>query len=120
MVGFPFAVPGATLCIIRQLERIISHRQPFPSKRLQGEIIFEAFLCLELPLIFIALREYFYISFQTLTNNIFIDYINQGHRFDIYETIGCQFAYYPTFAFFLLVVAPTFTIHLGNLTYGGA
>ena len=60
--------------------------------------IFEAVMCFLLPIVFMALRMFppppFKVRCFLVVMYILVDYIVQGHRFDIFEDIGCQAAIY--------------------------
>ncbi|KIJ47227.1 hypothetical protein M422DRAFT_28897 [Sphaerobolus stellatus SS14] len=76
--AFVYGVPGAALCIMIQLESIASTRaarMTIQDKRRRKMI--EVFMCFILPLLMIV-----------------IYYIDEGHRFDIYEGLGCYPTYY--------------------------
>ncbi|KAJ3568207.1 hypothetical protein NP233_g5865 [Leucocoprinus birnbaumii] len=80
MMGASVGVPASSLCINRQLYRIMTSSttsiSPNEKKR---RCIIDSLICVLLPLIYIALQ-----------------YVVQGHRFNIYEDIGCFPALYNT------------------------
>ncbi|KAF8960683.1 pheromone A receptor-domain-containing protein [Flammula alnicola] len=77
-VGASYALPIATLCICKHLEMVSSSRKvSFDNKDRQRRMIFEGVMCFFVPMIFMALH-----------------YIVQGHRYDIFENVGCQAAVY--------------------------
>ncbi|KIJ25317.1 hypothetical protein M422DRAFT_193606 [Sphaerobolus stellatus SS14] len=91
LVGFTFAVPLSALCICRQLEQVSSTRQTYISHTdKRRRMIFEAFLCFGVPMIFMGLH-----------------YIVQGHRYDLLEEFGCYpTSYFSLASVFLMWVPP--------------
>ncbi|KIJ47226.1 hypothetical protein M422DRAFT_164127, partial [Sphaerobolus stellatus SS14] len=90
---FVYGVPGAALCIMIQLESIASTRtasMTMEDKRRRKMV--ELFMCLILPLIMLP-----------------IYYIDQGHRYDLYEGLGCYPTYYGSWVSLIFVwLAPLF------------
>ncbi|KAL4061959.1 pheromone A receptor-domain-containing protein [Scleroderma yunnanense] len=86
MLGTSVAIPAASLCINRRLYKIARvHAVTITRAEKRRAILVDTLICVLFPLIFIALQ-----------------YVNQGHRFDIYEDVGCYpFIYNTIVAFFL-------------------
>ncbi|KAJ7323222.1 GPCR fungal pheromone mating factor [Mycena albidolilacea] len=103
IVGSNFALPAACLCICIHLEQVSSVRTvrvtPTDKKRRQ---IFEACMCLGLPVVFMAL-----------------DYVVQGHRFDIVEDYGCRPATYFSIASIFIIWVPPLVMATASLIFAG-
>ncbi|KAJ2928484.1 hypothetical protein H1R20_g8609, partial [Candolleomyces eurysporus] len=91
MMGSSVAIPASSLCINRRLYKIanvqavaVTHRDKYRA------ILVDTLICLVFPLMFVA-----------------VQYVVQGHRFDILEDVGCFPAIYNTIpAFFLGTIWP--------------
>ena len=66
-----------------------------------------------------GLREYYDICLHRLDLIMLIEYIVEGHRFDIYENIGCYPATYNVWPAYVLVAAWPITIGLTSAVYCG-
>ncbi|KAF9529291.1 pheromone A receptor-domain-containing protein [Crepidotus variabilis] len=95
-VALAIAIPAASLCINRRLYYISSVRSV---TRTQGEkirgIVIDLSIGLGLPILAIPLQ-----------------YIVEGHRFNIYEEIGCFPATYNTWPAYILVHTPPLLVSL--------
>ena len=82
-------------------------------------MIFEAVACFLIPLIFMALREFprLFLLFS-LFSTISIDYIVQGHRYDIIENLGCQAAMYISIPAIFIIWVPQLLFALITFIYG--
>ena len=84
-------------------------------------MIFEVVMCFLLPLVFMALRMFPASKVRySSCKCILVDYIVQGHRFDIFEDIGCQAAIYISIEAVFIIWIPqllffTFTFIFGAL-----
>ncbi|KAK0485444.1 pheromone A receptor-domain-containing protein [Armillaria luteobubalina] len=79
-IGASVAVPASCMCIQRRLYQIASVRTVSVTRaEKRSAILIDSLLCVLFPLCFIALQ-----------------YVVQGHRFNIYENIGCAPAIYNT------------------------
>ncbi|KAF8512955.1 STE3-domain-containing protein [Hysterangium stoloniferum] len=88
--GLTIAVPAAAMCILRHLEHIASARHVMTTRDdRRRRQIFEAVMCFGLPILLMALH-----------------YIVQGHRFDIFEDIGCMPTVYFSWAALFLIYLP--------------
>ena len=118
IVGANVALPIATMCICKHLELVSSNRQVrMDNKDRQRRIIFDGVMCFCLPLIFMALRMSFFCKRAwTYTS---VDYVVQGHRYDIIEDFGCQPAIYVSVAALFLVYIPPLIFSLATLVYAG-
>ncbi|KIK78557.1 hypothetical protein PAXRUDRAFT_834510 [Paxillus rubicundulus Ve08.2h10] len=85
-MGASVGIPAASLCINRRLYQIARiHAVTVTQAEKRRAILIDTLICVLLPLVFIALQ-----------------YVVQGHRFDIYEDVGCYpFIYNTIVAFFL-------------------
>ncbi|KAJ3794606.1 pheromone receptor [Lentinula aff. detonsa] len=98
------ALPAASFCIVRRLYGIAAIRRAsisYAEKR-RGVII-DSLICGLLPMIYLALRESLYIV--------------QGHRFNIYEDIGCMPALYNTIPTYFITFSWTLLFGLGSAIY---
>ncbi|KAH7882764.1 pheromone A receptor-domain-containing protein [Phlebopus sp. FC_14] len=86
MLGASVGIPAASLCINRRLYNIAKVQAVTITRaEKRRAILIDSLICVLFPLVFIALQ-----------------YIVQGHRFDIYEDVGCYpFIYNTIVAFFL-------------------
>ncbi|EGO28760.1 hypothetical protein SERLADRAFT_434660 [Serpula lacrymans var. lacrymans S7.9] len=91
MLGASVGIPAASLCINRRLYQISRvHAVTVTRSEKRRAILIDTLICVLFPLIFIALQ-----------------YIVQGHRFDIYEDVGCYpFIYNTALAFVLSDIWP--------------
>ncbi|ETW79706.1 putative B mating type protein [Heterobasidion irregulare TC 32-1] len=100
LLGVMIAVPGAFLCLCRRLERISSRDETRLKGNKQHTRVFEAFLCLFLPVVYMALHV-----------------IVQDHRFDIVEDFGCQPATFMSLPALIIVWLPPLVISVVALLY---
>lgn len=86
MLGASVGIPAASLCINRRLYNIAkTHAVALTDEGKRRAVLIDTLICVLLPMTVVALQ-----------------YIVQGHRFDIYEDIGCYpFIYNTLPAFFL-------------------
>lgn len=95
------AIPAATLCVTRKLERIASTRHVSRTpKDIQREHYFDFGMCLVLPFVYGVLSI-----------------VYQGHRFDIYEGLGCFQPVYLAWHWVALGVVPILAVSVSSLTY---
>ncbi|KIK52279.1 hypothetical protein GYMLUDRAFT_208084 [Collybiopsis luxurians FD-317 M1] len=87
-----FAIPLSSLCIIRRLYLVASSKLVLTRLERRRAIIIDTVLCLILPLVLLTLQ-----------------YISQGHRYDIWEEIGCKWHMYITLTGVLLCNLPIIT-----------
>ncbi|KAF5353484.1 hypothetical protein D9756_007950 [Leucocoprinus leucothites] len=85
MMGASVGIPASSLCINRRLYYIITSNSAISSNEKKRRVLMDSLICLLFPLVYIALQ-----------------YIVQGHRFDIYEDIGCFPALYNTLPLYFL------------------
>ncbi|TFY78496.1 hypothetical protein EWM64_g5516 [Hericium alpestre] len=86
-LGATVAIPAASLCINRRLYQIASIRAVSVSRgEKRRAILVDTLICVLFPIIFMVLA-----------------YVVQGHRFDIYEDIGCYPVILNTLASYFLV-----------------
>lgn len=107
-IGATMALPACCLCICIRLERISSVRQvsmAYGDKK--RRMISEALICWGVPMVYMALRTFALatrVLYVLLT--IFIDFVVQGHRFDIIENLGCRPATFSSLESILIVWVP--------------
>ncbi|KAF7421275.1 hypothetical protein PC9H_011797 [Pleurotus ostreatus] len=90
VVGASFALPICTMCVCKHLEMVSSNRKvKFDHNDKRRRVIFESVMCFVVPLVFMALH-----------------YIVQGHRYDIFQYIGCQATVYISVPAILLIWVP--------------
>ncbi|KAG6330459.1 hypothetical protein ID866_8630 [Astraeus odoratus] len=91
MLGASVGIPAASLCINRRLYQIAKvHAVTVTHAEKRRAVLIDTLICVLFPAIFVALQ-----------------YVNQGHRFDIYEDVGCYpFIYSTIVAFFLADIWP--------------
>ncbi|KAJ3567262.1 hypothetical protein NP233_g6477 [Leucocoprinus birnbaumii] len=101
MVGVNVAIPACSLCINRRLYHIASVRKVTISKaEKRRQIAVDLAIALGIPMIAMVLQ-----------------YITQGHRFDIYEDFGCLTATYATWVALVFVNIPPLLLGLCSGTY---
>jgi pheromone a factor receptor len=128
------------MCVCRYLAQVASPRSTIPdSSDKRRRVIFELLMCVGLPIIGMALRRSL-ISYLSGfgVDGLGVDYVVQGHRFDIFEDFGpipvCKFtsyaavripmilafqAIYVSVAALFLVYLPPLVLSLGTLVYAG-
>ncbi|OAX32935.1 STE3-domain-containing protein [Rhizopogon vinicolor AM-OR11-026] len=86
MLGASVGIPAASMCINRRLYYIAKvHAVTVTKAEKRRAILVDTLICVVFPLMFLALQ-----------------YVVQGHRFDIFEDVGCYpFIYNTLPAFFL-------------------
>ncbi|KAJ7622377.1 pheromone A receptor-domain-containing protein [Roridomyces roridus] len=95
-------IPAASLCINRRLYQIASVKTvsvTVADKR--RAVLIDTLICVVFPLVYIALQ-----------------YIVQGHRFNIYEQIGCAPALYNSVPFYFITLMWPPLIGITSATYG--
>jgi pheromone a factor receptor len=101
MVGANFAIPACSLCINRRLYHIASVTTVTVTKKEKmRSMLVDIAIGVGIPIIGMALQ-----------------YINQGHRFDIYEDIGCYPFNYNTPMYYGLQVVPLYIIGITSAVY---
>jgi pheromone a factor receptor len=59
LLGSNIALPAACLCLLRDLDEALSIREPAPSSHSKRDLrMFDATMCILLPIVYICLREY--------------------------------------------------------------
>lgn len=102
------------------MEAVSSSRKVhFDSADRRRRIIFESVLCFGVPLVFMALRKRITSRYPHIDTYDLTDYIVQGHRFDIFETTGCQAALYISVPAVMLMYFPPLFFSLITLIYAG-
>nr|AVI69657.1 pheromone receptor [Cyclocybe aegerita] len=101
IVGTAVAIPAASLCINRRLYHIASVRSVTITKaEKRRAIMVDLAIGLGLPVL-----------------EMILQYIPQGHRFNIFENIGCYPFTYDTWVAYLLVSFPPIAIGLVSAVY---
>ncbi|KAF9789535.1 putative fungal pheromoneG-protein-coupled receptor [Thelephora terrestris] len=87
MLGAAVGIPASSLCIMRRLHSIakVQAVSPTHKEKLRG-IIIDSLMCILFPIVYMVFA-----------------YIVQGHRFDIYEQVGCFPVIYNTLPAYFLV-----------------
>ncbi|KAH9476719.1 Pheromone B alpha 3 receptor [Psilocybe cubensis] len=94
IVGSAVAIPAASLCINRRLYHISSVRSVTISKaEKRRDVMVDLSIGLGIPLV-----------------EMILQYIVQGHRFNIYENVGCYPFTYNTWPAYVLVYCPPIVI----------
>ncbi|KAH7869343.1 pheromone receptor [Lentinula edodes] len=95
------ALPAASFCIVRRLYSIAAIRSAsitYAEKR--RAVVIDGFFCGLWPLVYVALQ-----------------YIVQGHRFNIYEDIGCMPALYNTIPTYFITFSWTILLGIASAVY---
>ncbi|EJU00450.1 STE-3-like pheromone receptor [Dacryopinax primogenitus] len=103
LIGSNVAFPAAAFSICRFLcdvARPNAKEQTIKTRRSRAFV--EIVLCWVQPIVVMALH-----------------YIVQGHRYDIYEYIGCQPTYYDTWAALFIINIPPLVFCFGTFVYAG-
>ncbi|KAF8628578.1 hypothetical protein AX17_005974 [Amanita inopinata Kibby_2008] len=101
VVGASYALPLSTLCICKHLELVSSSRKAsYDLNDKHRRIIFETVMCFGAPSVFMALH-----------------YVVQGHRFDIFEDLGCQATLYISVPAVFIVWLPQLLFSVITLIY---
>ncbi|KAF8890816.1 pheromone B alpha 1 receptor [Gymnopilus junonius] len=101
IVGSAIAIPAASLCINRRLYHISSVRSVTITKaEKRRDIMIDLMIGLGLPFLEMVLQ-----------------YIPQGHRFNIFEDVGCYPFTYNTWPAYILVYCPPIVIGLVSAVY---
>lgn len=101
-IGVSVAIPAASLCINRRLYHIASPTAVMKTKReKRRDIIVDLSICLGIPV-----------------TQMLLQYVVEGHRFDIFENFGCFPNTVVTQASFFLVYAWPLAIGCVSAVYG--
>ncbi|KAG2029751.1 pheromone A receptor-domain-containing protein [Suillus americanus] len=104
MLGASVGIPAASLCINRRLYNIAKvHAAALTDEAKRRAILIDTLICVLFPMIVVALQ-----------------YVVQGHRFDIYEDVGCYPFIYNTLPAFFLSDSWPIIIGLVSSVYCGA
>ncbi|KAI0270658.1 putative fungal pheromone GPCR, STE3-type [Gloeopeniophorella convolvens] len=102
MIGSSVAIPAASMCISRRLYCIATIRAVTVTRAEKlRNIIIDTFICIVLPFVCVALA-----------------YVVQGHRFNIFEDIGCFPATVNTALAYVLVYMWPLLLGLISAVYG--
>ncbi|KAH6907369.1 pheromone receptor Rcb2 B44 [Coprinopsis sp. MPI-PUGE-AT-0042] len=103
LLGASVGIPASSLCIVRRLYSIASV-QNVAIDRIQKRrsVIIDACICVLFPLVYIALQ-----------------YVVQGHRYDIFEDIGCYPALYNTALTYVISYIPPLALGVISFIYCG-
>ncbi|KAJ4468525.1 pheromone receptor [Lentinula aciculospora] len=113
-------LPSSSFCIIRRLYGIVSIRTVSISRaEKRRAIVIDSLICVLGPLIYLALRR-FYV-FQILVSNryscSFPEYIVQGHRFNIFEDLGCAPALYDSLPLYFITYSWSIIFGIASAVY---
>jgi pheromone a factor receptor len=122
IIGSNFALPAACLCICIHLEQVSAVRQARTSaldKRRRQMI--EGLVCFGLPLLFMGLRALKVMLFRCVSVAYpdRLDYVVQGHRFDIIEEYGCRPTTYVSIPAIFIVWIPPLLMSIATLVFAG-
>lgn len=95
--------------------RVIPHTHSPLQK--QRAILIDSLICVLFPMVFIALRESPFLVPKNTDLNHHEEYVVQGHRFNIFEGIGCYPALYNTLLTYFLSSMWPIVIGLISMVY---
>ncbi|CAD6908582.1 unnamed protein product [Tilletia controversa] len=99
--GAYMGLPCSSICIIRQLEEIGSTRRVrITAKDRKHQLYFDLGVGVAIPVLYMALHI-----------------VNQGHRFDIFESVGCYPTFYMTPVALVLILIPPVVASVVALVY---
>ncbi|KAL1689490.1 fungal pheromone STE3G-protein-coupled receptor [Schizophyllum commune] len=103
ILGSTVGIPMSSLCIVRRLYNItkVQAVSITPTEKRRAVMI-DALLCLLFPILFIALQ-----------------YVVQGHRFNLYEGVGCMPALYNTALMYVTTAMWPVVLGLCSAVYCG-
>lgn len=106
VLGLNVALPGAFLCILRELELVASLRTYSSDKiAIRNRRTFEFLFCYAIPIMYMLLRKpnsVHSVSWLTISS----DFVNQDHRFDLAKDYGCSASVHPSTTALLLTWTP--------------
>lgn len=103
ILGSSVGIPAASLCINRRLHKIAKLQAVTVTRaEKRRAVLTDTLICVLFPIMFVALQ-----------------YVNQGHRFDIFEDVGCYPFIYNTILAFLLTDIWPIIIGLISAVYCG-
>ncbi|KAJ3502538.1 hypothetical protein NLJ89_g8842 [Agrocybe chaxingu] len=103
MLGANIALPGAFLCISRQLELVSSSRTiSLDKKVIRNRTILDLTICYAIPILYMSLHV-----------------VAQDHRFDLVKNFGCSASIHPSTLSFLIVSIPPLLICILSLVLSG-
>jgi len=119
MIGLSVAIPAASLCINRRLYLIATKLSVTPFKAdKHREVATDLAIGLGIPFLEMILRRFIHDIHHSQRFTCFIaEYVVQGHRFNIFEDIGCYPVTYNTPVSFLLVYCWPVVIGLVSAVY---
>ncbi|KAJ7440959.1 pheromone receptor Rcb2 B44 [Mycena latifolia] len=101
ILGASVGIPASSLCIVRRLYTIASVQSVSISRaEKRRAVLIDSLICVLFPLLYIAMQ-----------------YIVQGHRFDIFQEIGCYPAIYNTLPAYFISFAWPILLGLISLVY---
>jgi len=122
IIGASMALPACNLRISKHLALIGGKRNVGLDRRDRGRIaMFDFGFCWGVPVIFMALRKSSVLSSPTMAEGLFhiLDYIVQGHRYNVVQYIGCQPATYVSIPGIFIVWVPPLILSVGSSVYAG-
>jgi hypothetical protein len=106
VLGLNVALPGAFLCILRELELVASLRTYSSDKNaIRNRRTFEYLFCYAMPISYMLLRKpnsVHSVSWLTISS----DFVTQDHRFDLAKDYGCSASVHPSTTALLLTWIP--------------
>nr|AAQ96343.1 pheromone receptor Rcb2 B1 [Coprinopsis cinerea] len=101
IMGASVGIPASSMCIVRRLHAIARAQKVAVTRgEKRREVIVDSLICVLFPLLYVALQI-----------------VVQGHRFDIFEDIGCYPSIHNTWLAYVLSFSPPLIIGLVSATY---
>nr|AAQ96344.1 pheromone receptor Rcb2 B44 [Coprinopsis cinerea] len=101
LMGASVGIPASSMCIVRRLYAIArSQKVAITRAEKRRAVIMDSLICVLLPIVYVALQV-----------------VVQGHRFDIFEDIGCYPIIYNTLLSYFISFAPPLAIGLVSAVY---
>ena len=113
IISVGIAIPAASLCINRCLYNIASVRSATKTKaEKRRDVIVDLVIGLGIPFPYQICCKHLLNHFLYHPLMLFVDYINQGHCFNIFEDVGCWSFAYNTWVNYVLMSTPLLIIGL--------
>ena len=118
-IGATVAIPAASLCINRRLYHISSVRSVTITKaEKRRNVMVDLAIGLGIPVLEMILRTWLhYVLCYFCVLISLLDYIPQGHRYNIFEDIGCLPSTYNTWVAYVLVYCVPIAIGCVSAVY---
>lgn len=120
MVGSAVAIPCASLCINRRLYHISSANTVTITKaEKRRAIMVDLAIGVGIPVLQMVMRMLNFYHLRRLYLTSYLEYIVQGHRYNIFEDVGCYPFTYNTPVAYVLVITWPIVIGLISGVYCG-